>query len=116
MKLIIAGGRDFNDAVLFASVVKRFDLHYDEDVVVSGGARGADLYGEMFARMSGIPVARFPADWAKHGRAAGPIRNAEMAEYADALLAFWDGESRGTKNMIETMRREGKPAYVIYTK
>lgn len=80
--------------------------------VVSGGAQGVDASGEAIAELHGIPVKVFRADWKKHGKAAGPIRNAEMASYADALVAVWDGKSRGTGNMIDTMQTLGKPVYV----
>ena len=55
----------------------------------------------------------YPADWERHGRAAGPIRNEEMAEVSDALIAFWDGKSRGTKSMIEIARRKGLQVAVV---
>ncbi len=77
-----------------------------EDItVVCGKARGADLFGEQYAKERGYAVAYFPADWDKHGKAAGFIRNEQMAQNADALVAFWDGRSRGTRNMIELARR-----------
>ena len=71
--------------------------------VVSGKARGVDTLGEWWAKSGekDIPIQSFPADWKKFKKAAGYIRNAEMAKYADALIAIWDGESRGTFNMIE---------------
>ena len=56
----------------------------------------------------------FPADWDKHGRAAGPIRNKQMADYADVLIAVWDGKSRGTKNMIDEMNKLMKPVYIVW--
>lgn len=69
--------------------------------VISGTARGADRTGETWAKARGIPVVRMPANWDAHGRSAGYRRNTEMAEAADALVAVWDGESRGTKHIIE---------------
>ena len=72
--------------------------------VVNGAATGADEEGERWAERNGIPVKRIPADWEKHGRAAGPIRNAQMARYADAVALFPGG--RGT----ESMRREAEKA------
>lgn len=60
---------------------------------------GADSLGEQFAKEHGLSCELHPADWNKHGRAAGPIRNAQMAEISDALIAFWDGKSRGTKSI-----------------
>ena len=81
--------------------------------IVSGAARGVDTLGEMYAEKYGISLKRFPADWNTHKRAAGPIRNAQMAEYGDCLLAFWDGSSKGTKNMIENMHKRKKHVYVV---
>ena len=68
--------------------------------VISGGARGADRLGEQWARSHGIPFQVFPADWDKWGKSAGYVRNKQMAEVAEALIALWDGESRGTNDMI----------------
>lgn len=77
------------------------------------GQGGADLLGKKWAILNGVPIKNFPADWDKYGKAAGPIRNAQMAEYADYLIAFWDGKSRGTKNMIETMINLGLHGEVL---
>lgn len=63
--------------------------------------------GEAFAEAEGLTVRRFPADWDLHGRSAGYIRNEQMAEYADGLIAFWDGSSRGTRHMINTAKKAG---------
>jgi hypothetical protein len=87
--------------------------------IVSGAARGIDSLGERWAeyRPDPIPVKQFPADWDTHGKAAGPIRNRAMADYADALLVVWDGKSRGTKNMLDHVYRLKKPVYkYIYNK
>jgi predicted Rossmann fold nucleotide-binding protein DprA/Smf involved in DNA uptake len=81
--------------------------------IVSGGAKGVDRVGESIAALGDIDLKIFPADWDLHGKGAGHIRNRQMAEYADALVAVWDGESRGTKNMIDTMKRMGKPVFVV---
>jgi len=80
--------------------------------IVSGTARGADKLGEAYAYSHGLSVKRFPADWESHGKAAGVIRNAEMAEYCDAAIIFWNGVSKGTKNMITNMEKIGKP-YIV---
>lgn len=66
-----------------------------------------------YATETDIPFKVFPADWKKYGRSAGPRRNRQMAEYADAAIVFWDGKSRGTQNMIQQMRELGKPVEVI---
>ena len=94
MKLIIAGGRDYR-----LTEADHAKLNAIEGVseVVSGGASGADAGGEVWARARGLPVKRFPADWNTHGRAAGPIRNQQMAAYADAVTLFPGG--RGTDSM-----------------
>ncbi len=116
MKTIIAGSRDFNDYRLLRKQVDYYRLHKNEITqVVSGCAKGADTLGEQYAEENGIEIKRFPADWNKHKRAAGPIRNRQMAEYADVLIAVWDGSSRGTKNMIDEMNKLGKPVFVIMT-
>jgi hypothetical protein len=110
MKVIIAGSRTgilAND-VFDAWIASGFNI----TEVVSGCARGVDSDGEYIADQKGIPVRRFPADWDGLGKRAGYIRNAQMAEYADALIAVWDGKSRGTAHMIETMRKLGKQVYV----
>lgn len=112
MKLIIAGSRDFDDMEFVAAwIIHKFRLD-DIDEIVSGGARGVDACGEQFATIYGIPIKRFPAQWDLHGRAAGPIRNAQMAKYGDVLIAFSSG-GRGTANMIDTMRKAGKPVHVV---
>ena len=106
--LIIAGGRDFNDYPLLKRTVDQFltDVR-DEITIFCGKARGADSLGERYAAERGYAVRYFPPDWRRYGRAAGPARNQEMADGADALAAFWDGESRGTAHMIRTARRRG---------
>ena len=112
MKLIIAGSRSITD---FNVVVKAFEISCagsKATEIVSGAAHGADKLGEQLARSLKLPIKRFPADWIKHGKAAGPIRNREMSEYADALLALYDGVSRGTADMIQKMQDAGKPFYV----
>lgn len=117
-RVIIAGTRDFSDyqllhdkcdAILSA---KRKDSNI---IIVSGTARGADRLGERYARERGYEIRQFPADWLNDEKKAGPVRNAKMADNADALIAFWDGQSRGTKNMIETARRKGLAVRTIDT-
>lgn len=110
MKVIIAGGRDFHDynTVLDAIIESNFNIQE----VVSGMATGVDTLATRYAAAADVPLAEFPADWATHGRAAGPIRNRQMAEYADALIAVWNGKSPGTKNMIEQATKMGLQVYV----
>lgn len=85
---------------------------FEVSEVVSGGARGVDAAGEVWAKGYRIPVRRFPANWKTHGGAAGPIRNGEMAAYADAVIAIWDGQSRGTADMVRQAEQAGLKVYV----
>ena len=107
---IIAGGRDINDYQLVLDAVK--ESGFDIGTVVSGGAKGVDTLGEMYSEQNMLNLKIFRPDWDTHGRAAGPIRNRKMAENAEALIAIWDGKSRGTKNMIETAKKLGLLVYV----
>lgn len=103
-RVIIAGGRDFFNVNLVCKELKKFRRKHNlrKLEVVSGTARGADRCGERAAHLQCLEVVKFPAQWSKYGKSAGHRRNREMAEYSTHLLAFWDGESRGTKNMIKT--------------
>ena len=112
-KCIIAGGRDFNNLKLLVAKCDQILKNKKTVEIVSGTASGADRLGEVYAYSKGYKVKRFPADWDKHGKSAGPIRNSEMSDYADAAIIFWDQESRGTKNMIEQMEKRNKPYRVI---
>lgn len=112
VRLIIAGSRDFEVTIdQIGEVIRTLGLQVSE--VVSGMARGPDTKGLLWAKVWGIPVKQFPADWEKHGRRAGPLRNYEMGDYGTHLLAFWDGESPGTAHMIAYMKKLGKPYYVV---
>lgn len=107
-KVIIAGGRDFSDYKLLRETMDKLLCNITEEItVVCGKARGADTLGEKYAKEKGYAVDYYPADWTKYGRRAGYLRNEQMAQNADALVAFWDGESRGTRSMIELARRHG---------
>lgn len=118
-KVVVAGTRDFNNYKLLKKtlekLLERKIAEGYEIVIVSGTCKGADLLSEQFAKEKGYRVDRFPADWSL-GRKAGPIRNEKMAKHGDALIAFWDGISRGTKSMIDYMKKENKPYRVIYYK
>ena len=101
MKIIIAGGRDFKDYDLLCRKADYYLSRQTEIEIVSGTASGADKLGERYANERGYPIKRFPADWGGLGKKAGYIRNEEMAIYADALIAFWNERSKGTKHMID---------------
>ena len=117
-RVIIAGSRDFSDYPLLCTkcdsiLGSRAVSH--SIVIVSGQSRGADLLGERYAAERGYRVCRYPADWRGAGRRAGILRNTLMAENADALIAFWDGRSPGTRNMISQARRRRLAVRVIDT-
>ena len=115
-KLIVAGGRDFdNYAQLSEELTHLANGIYASHAVsiVSGLARGADSIGRRFALSNDVKCYDFPAEWNKYGNSAGFIRNEQMGNFSDGLLAFWDGKSAGTKNMIHYMRRLGKPVHVV---
>lgn len=105
MKVIIAGGRDYQFIQADINVLNAIDI----TEVVSGGARGADAHGELYAEFNGIKLTIFPADWDKYKKAAGHIRNRQMAEYADAVVLFPGG--RGTDNMFKVATQLGLLIY-----
>lgn len=103
MKIIIAGSRTITEFGYIENTVNQIiqDYDYNDIEIVSGNAKGVDKLGEEFATKYKYKLKLFPADWSK-GKSAGYKRNVEMAKYADMLIAFWDGESKGTKHMIDT--------------
>lgn len=114
MKLIIAGSRDLYWGVFsITEVLAQAEIDDKITEVVSGCATGMDSCGEAWARTRGFPITSYPADWKTHDKAAGPIRNAQMADYADAALVIMRPGSRGSKNMIEEMLKRGKPIWVF---
>lgn len=107
-KVIIAGTRTFDDYEALKAYADYKLGQIKEDIeIISGGATGADALGERYAKEKGYTIKRFPADWNRYGKKAGPLRNKQMADYADAVIIFWDGSSRGTKNMLEIAREQG---------
>lgn len=110
MRVIIAGSRDISDYSLVTRAVEQSGFYLS--AIVSGEARGVDSLGERFAQENGLPLLQFRADWETHGRAAGPLRNRQMAEYADALVAITNGSS-GTENMIAEAKKRHLACYVV---
>ena len=130
-KVIIAGGRNFNDYPRLKSYCKHVLQNQSNVEVVSGTADGADNLGEDFAIEFKLGLKSFPAPWddiegkpenqigtrrdgKKYWKVAGHVRNTQMADYADALIAFWDKKSKGTLHMINTMKKLKKPVKVFY--
>lgn len=115
-RLVIAGSRDFNDYTLLSKTVDKHlkdKVDAAEIVIISGTAPGADQLGERYAKEREYKLECYPADWGHYGNAAGPIRNMNMADIADDVIVFWDGESSGTKNMIETAKAKNIPCTVV---
>lgn len=114
MRVIIAGSRDIENYQIVLNAVEMAELESNITIteVVSGGARGVDKLGELIAKNNYIPVKVFRAEWDKYGKSAGYRRNVEMSEYADAVIAVWDGSSKGTRHMIDIMKKKNKVVYV----
>ncbi len=112
--VIVCGSKGFDDSDLLTRELDAF-LGGDRSgvVILSGTARGADALGERYAVERGIPVERFPPDWRRFGQGAGLIRNGQMVERADAVLAFWDGASPGTADTIRKAQAAGLPVTVV---
>ena len=129
MRVIIAGGRDFNDFKLLESNINKIFKQLSDEKLISiyvnesnieiicGKARGADILGEQFAKEYKLSIKYFPADWNTYGKSAGYRRNAEMANYAKedngVLIAFWDGKSKGTKHMIDLAKSNNIRVFII---
>jgi len=110
MRVIIAGSREIKDASLVERAIAESGFVITE--VVEGGARGVDTLAFDWAHRRGIPVKVFVPDWSI-GRQAGILRNVEMADYADAVIAIWNGKSRGTEHMINVAHKRQMPLYVL---
>lgn len=110
MKVIIAGSRGITDYQFVCNVIKESCFNITE--VVSGTAKGVDQLGERWAKDNNVPVHKFPAEWSRLGKSAGYVRNTDMGKYADCLIAIWDGESRGTKHMIDIATNLGRQIFI----
>ena len=131
LRIIIAGGRDFDDYPLLRKeslrIVKEVVMkttgnsviQKDLVTIVSGAAKGADTLGEQFSREFNLALRQFQANWDRYGRRAGYMRNTDMAKFVaesnvhGVLIAFWDGQSKGTKHMIDTARKMRIETYVV---
>jgi hypothetical protein len=101
MKTIIAGSRSITNEEYVKYCLNEFAEEIPITEVVSGCAKGVDRIGENWAKTRKIPVKQFPADWSNLGKKAGIVRNCKMVDYADVLIAFWDGRSKGTRHVID---------------
>jgi len=114
IKIIIAGSRGFSDYEFLCAKMDFLLKNSERKICIIGGeARGADTFGKRYAVERGYQYLSFPADWKAHGKSAGYIRNQEMGDNAEALAAFWDGVSKGTKHMIDYAKGKGLTVRVI---
>ncbi len=115
MKVIIAGSRYFTDYQKLKKECDQLLQNQKNIVIVSGDHyKGADKLGIQYANEKGFNLIKFPAEWNKFGKAAGPIRNKQMVNYADVLIAFWDRKSKGTASIIRFAKNKGLLVYIYY--
>ena len=114
LKVAIVGSRTFNNYGLMKEKFLHFTKGIEVIEIVSGGAKGADTLAERLAEELRITKHIILAKWKKYGRNAGPARNRQIAEYADVMIVFWDGKSRGAANAIKAMRKFKKPVKVVH--
>lgn len=114
MKVIVSGSRSITSGV-HACINRAIEEAGwgAVDLVVSGGAEGVDERAEDWAKEQEIPCYILPAEWEENGKAAGAARNAKMAEIGDALIAIWDGSSKGTRDMMRKAHTEGLPIFLV---
>jgi hypothetical protein len=112
MRILVCGCRDWTNIDVINLILKAQGPGH---ILIEGGAKGADTLAKYVALSLGWEVESYPADWKTYGRAAGPIRNAQMLSQGrpNVVVAFWDGESRGTLDMIRKTIKSGKPVNII---
>ena len=123
LKLAVVGSRTCQDTMLVFEYLSIISSPWEKSncpdtfnvEIVSGGAKGADSISEKFAAVCGIPTKIFPANWDKHGKAAGFIRNKDIVDYCDMVIAFWDRKSKGTKHTIDLALKASKPVWIVPT-
>lgn len=105
MRIIIAGSRNFEDYNFLKDSCNYSFQNIKDITIISGTANGADKLGEKYAIENNLSLIKYPANWNKYGKSADYKRNEEMAKNADGLIVFWDGESKGTKHMIDLAKQ-----------
>ena len=112
-RVVVAGSRDFNDYDRLSTELDKLLADKTNVTIISGTANGADKMGEQYAQEHGLKIESFPAEWDKYSKSAGPIRNMQMVQTADAVIAFWDNQSPGTRHIIDYARKSDVPCKVI---
>ena len=117
-RIIVCGCRDFNDQSKIYNTLDEILTSYSDIEIISGHAKGVDTIAEHYAREHNYPCRIFPADWNKYGKKAGPIRNSQMLKHAlletPIVIAFWNGKSKGTHNMINQAKEKNVQTYIEY--
>ena len=113
MKLAVVGSRGFNDYELLKLKLDTIHAVKPISLIVSGGAKGADTLAERWAKENDIPIKIFYPDWDKYKKSAGYIRNVDIIEFSDAVIAFWDGVSKGTLHSINLSKEKDKRLAII---
>jgi predicted Rossmann fold nucleotide-binding protein DprA/Smf involved in DNA uptake len=113
MKLAVVGSRNFNDYWYLTTVLDEMNESNPITLIISGGAKGADELAYQYAVQHNIPYQEFPADWETYGKKAGPMRNKQIIEACDQAIAFWDGESSGTRSSIRFAEEQGKDCRIV---
>lgn len=114
-RIVIAGSRSYNNYDEAKTYIDECLMSINREytiVIISGGAVGADALGERYATEHGLEFEKYHANWSKYGKKAGPIRNRQMAEICDIAVCFWDRKSRGTKSLIDCVKKLGKDVYI----
>lgn len=112
--VMVCGSRDFTNYNLMRQKLDKILVNINQPItIVSGGARGADKLAERYAKDKGYGLIVIPAEWDKHGKGAGYIRNKQMVDISNYVIAFWDGKSKGTKHSIDIAKKQNKPIRVI---
>lgn len=113
MRLAVIGSRDFNDYILLSMELDIIVQQNNINTIISGGARGADYLAKEYAINNNLMYKEFPADWNKFGSSAGFIRNKDIVDDCNYLVAFWDNKSKGTKHSIELAYHQNKLLKII---
>lgn len=116
IKLLVAGGRDFDDYELLEEELSAYTIMRGREgvLIIQGGAKGADLIAKVFAIANEVEHKTVRAKWEMYGKTAGFIRNEEMWKMCDEGIIFWDGESKGTAHSIELSKKYKKPLRIVY--
>jgi len=112
-KIAIVGTRDFNDYEYFKKKLNELDIFDKDTIIVSGGARGPDMFAELYTTEMKYHLIVFPAKWNTYGKQAGFLRNTQIVNECDIVIAFWDGKSKGTEDTIKKARMKSKPVIII---